>query len=662
MKFIATFFFITGCLIAMAQQGVQPLELIRSKGDIPAVFLKNKEPKAPKTVTDKTIELNNSLILRELFLGGRVSYGDEITLYLQQTASRLLKNDPELLGRLSFFTYKSSEVKSFSTSGGLIFISTGLIAQLSDENQLAFAIAHEIGHVVNKHKNYPYIFYEDRYAKATGTFEQRKHFNTFFIRTVEENMLADAYATDLLSKSGVDVKRAASYFDILLYAYLPFDEVEVDKSFLNLDSTFVIPDSYFQAVSVEINPEENGDSNRGLSLDALKQRKAAVDEKVTASRNTTTENKSDQFSWIQTRSRCEVIRMNLVDRDYVAAVYHTYVLSQNYPEDDFLERSLAKALYALAVYKINKQEENLDLEKYQGSISAVGNLFKKLTDQQAGILAMIHLKKYLNKKPEDAYMVSLLRSLIRNLKEVSGFNYSSFRSASDLDIGLSKMEDSTALSKYDKIKISKREFAVKNYETEFHLFVLDFVKDDPVIRSQFNTERSAVPEGKPTGIKHVLMTDPIFRSPHLQFGLDLLQAEFRIGEIYAALAKTRPVEGISVQPLKSGELTSGSETELKAISAIRLWLSECTQHLDFGDFISMESDELQTALPKTEANYLLYSFADSKSKHTAFSVSRLGLIRFSSGKIEYAVDYYTDKKYNTLLFLTAFKRILTDIK
>lgn len=662
MKFIATFFFITGCLIAMAQQGVQPLELIRSKGEIPSVFLKNKEHVYPKTVTDKTVGLNNELIVRELLQSGRVSYGDEITLYLQQTASKLLKNDPELLGKLSFFTYKSSEVKSFSTSGGLIFISTGLIAQLSDENQLAFAIAHEIGHVVNKHKNYPYIFYEDRYAKATGTFEQRKHFNTFFIRTVEENMLADAYATDLLSKNGFDVKRAASYFDILLYAYLPFDEVEVDKSFLNLDSTFVIPDSYFQAVSVEINPEENGDSNRGLSLDALKQRKAAVDEKVTALRNTTTENKSDQFSWIQTRSRCEVIRMNLVDRDYVAAVYHTYVLSQNYPEDDFLERSLAKALYALAVYKINKQEENLDLEKYQGSISAVGNLFKKLTDQQAGILAMIHLKKYLNKKPEDVYMVSLQQSLIRNLKDVSGFNYSSFRSASDLDIGLSKMEDSTALSKYDKIKISKREFAVKNYETEFHLFVLDFVKNDPVIRSQFSSERSAVPEGKPTGIKHVLMTDPIFRSPHLQFGLDLLQAEFRVGEIYKVLETRIPGDGPTVRILKTGELTEQSEAELRTISAIKLWLSECTQHLEFADFVSMESDILKTYLLETEADYFLYSFADSKSKSTSFSMSCLGLFDFSSGKMEYAVDLIGEVKYTAEFFMRAFKRILTDVK
>ncbi len=663
MKFITAFFFIAGCFSGIAQQEVRPLSLIRSKGEIPPAFLKKKEQVYPKIVTDKNVELNNELIVKELFQSGRVSYGDEITLYLNEIISELVNNEPELQGKLSVFTYKSSEVKSFSTSGGLIFISTGLIAQLSDENQLAFAIAHEIGHIVNKHKNYPFIAYEDRYAKETGTYEQRKIFNTFFIRTVEEKQVADAYAVDLLSKSRFNLKQAASYFDILLYAYLPFDEVEVDKAFLNLDSIFVIPDSYYQTMTIDINPDENGDSNRGLSLDALKQRKLAVDEKLKTTENPLKATKaSDRFNWIQTRSRCEVIRMNLVDRDYVAAVYHTYVLSQTYPEDDFLNKSLAKALYAIAVYKINQHQEELDFDKYQGSISALGNLFHKLTPQQLGILAMIHVKKYIDKNPEDSYMISLQRSLIRNLKDVSGFNYSSFRPVSDLNIGLSNLEDSTSLSKYDRIKISKREFSVKNYETEFHLFVLDFVKNDPIIRSQFDTERSSKPGEKPTGIKAVLMIDPVFRSPHTKYGLDLLQSEFRVGEIYKLLGINIPKEGPAVQVLKNRELTAQSEAEFAAISAIKLWLSECTQHLEFADFISMESDILKTVLPEKEATHFLYSFADSKSKQTSFSSCYLGLFDFSSGKMEYAVHVLGDVKFTTEFFMRTFRRILTDVK
>ena len=40
---------------------------------------------------------------------------------------------------------------AFATPGGFIFVTKGLIDQLTDESELAGILAHEITHVVNKH-------------------------------------------------------------------------------------------------------------------------------------------------------------------------------------------------------------------------------------------------------------------------------------------------------------------------------------------------------------------------------------------------------------------------------------------------------------------------------------------------------------------------------
>jgi Zn-dependent protease with chaperone function len=49
---------------------------------------------------------------------------------------------------LSIRVYPSTELAAFSRSDGRVFVSTALLEQLTDE-ELAAAIAHEIGHMVN---------------------------------------------------------------------------------------------------------------------------------------------------------------------------------------------------------------------------------------------------------------------------------------------------------------------------------------------------------------------------------------------------------------------------------------------------------------------------------------------------------------------------------
>ncbi len=648
--------------LSYSQQSEPFLDLMDSQGNVPSAFLNNKR-KLPGELNDRTVDDNNELIVRELLHSGQVLYGGEMTEYIRQIASEILKDDPDLFRQLSFFIYRSSDELSFSTSSGLVFVSTGLISQLSNEDQLAFAIAREIGHFVNKHKNYPFIRYEDSYAEGKGTYEYKKTFGTFFIRTVEENIVADAYAVKLLKQSGVEMASAISYFDALLYAYLPFDEVEINHTFFNLDTSFVIPSAYFQKTDVSIDSEENGDSNRHLFMEGIRERKAAVVEIIgIPENNIKMKEATDRFLRFRTAARFEVVRMNLVSREYILALYHSFILLQQHPENDFLERAFIKAIYAISVYRMNDADKDIDLDNYQGEISKLGNVLGSLSEEQVGVLAMMHIKNYVNSHPEDEYMISLLESTVQNLKNASGFQYSSFRSMSYLNDQTSELKDTLNLSKYDKIKMSRREFALENYEKDFHLYVLDFINTDSLVQVCFDREEMNYSESNPTGIKSVLVMNPVLRNKNLKFGLDLLLSESQLSVLSKAIENNSSFDSLRVRYLNILALDSTDWEEFNAISAIKIWFSESAKHLFLKDFVSLESDMLYPYIKKNGTRYILFSRAEGKDKQSIFSSYSLGLFDLTSGKLLHKAQLVHQVNYQNQVFMRLFNKMMDDIK
>ncbi len=58
---------------------------------------------------------------------------------------------PCTYGGWHFQLLQSSELNAFACPGGLIFITTGLLAQVRDEDELACVLAHEVAHVTLRH-------------------------------------------------------------------------------------------------------------------------------------------------------------------------------------------------------------------------------------------------------------------------------------------------------------------------------------------------------------------------------------------------------------------------------------------------------------------------------------------------------------------------------
>ena len=135
---------------------------LKSEGEIPADLRKSlaeiySEDKqrvrdyndGKLTNRDRVLEVSYNI--SRLMSNGRILYGDPITRMLEHMADTLLKDYPQLRSELRFYTVKSPAVNAFATGQGMIFVTTGLVAQAENESQLAYILSHEIIHYYRKH-------------------------------------------------------------------------------------------------------------------------------------------------------------------------------------------------------------------------------------------------------------------------------------------------------------------------------------------------------------------------------------------------------------------------------------------------------------------------------------------------------------------------------
>ncbi len=73
-----------------------------------------------------------------LFQSGKVVYGTSLNRYLDAILDNLLVNDAQLRSQISLFVVKSPNVNAYATTQGYIFVNTGLLAQATNEAEIAF--------------------------------------------------------------------------------------------------------------------------------------------------------------------------------------------------------------------------------------------------------------------------------------------------------------------------------------------------------------------------------------------------------------------------------------------------------------------------------------------------------------------------------------------
>lgn len=95
-------------------------------------------------------ELGSSVI-KELQAASAISQDPILTEYLQSIGYRLLATHQTTLSPYQFFAVRDKTINAFALPGGFIGVNTGLILATESESELAGVMAHEIGHVQQKH-------------------------------------------------------------------------------------------------------------------------------------------------------------------------------------------------------------------------------------------------------------------------------------------------------------------------------------------------------------------------------------------------------------------------------------------------------------------------------------------------------------------------------
>jgi Zn-dependent protease with chaperone function len=486
--------------------------LLKSTGSIPQEFLTpssekykkeleniNQEAKKSDQKDQKQFYLESNFVVDDLLQSAKVLFNDPITKYINQIADELLKNDPELRKKIRFYAVRSSAVNAFATNQGIIFVNVGLLAQLENEAQLAFILAHEISHVRHKHALDMYMEAQkiNRYSSRSDlmkntSFDDKMVATNYYSKELESE--ADQEGLKLYLTSKYSLNDLDGVFDVLQYSYLPFDILPFNRDFFE-NEFITFPDEYFllEEDINEINGEYEEEESKSTHP-SIDKRRAACAEMV--AKHNSTDRKSflvstqEVFMNIRDIARFELTYYYLHAFRYQDAIYSSYLLLQKYPNSLFLKKIIAKSLYGftkfqnelrgIKTYSVSYSNDGVDSDymsrstykKIEGPSQQVYFFLSRLKPNELTVFALRYVWDLTSEHANDVELNHIKKDLFLEL----AYHYdkrSDFSTQSILDIeeaqlaqeqqdsidkaNVTTSNSSDKLSKYDKIKKQKKE-------------------------------------------------------------------------------------------------------------------------------------------------------------------------------------------------------------
>ena len=493
-KHIAMLLMLAAGVAGVAQQkyDLNNFTGIKSEGPIPADLRKGlgelySEDKQrvrdynDGKLTNRDRVLEASYHINRLTSNGRILYGDPITRMVERIADTLLKDYPGLRGELRFYTVKSSSVNAFATGQGMIFVTTGLVAQVENEAQLAYVISHEIVHYYRKH-NMEVL--TRRIKNSDDEAEQMANFLKYHYRSREMENEADSLGLRLFYiGSPYDKRVTDGVFDVLQYAMLPFDEVPFDTTYFN-SPYYRLPSHYYLEKVAPISSRDDYPDSLSTHPNIKKRRARTGDilshyEGGRAFVVTT----PDEFVHLQGLARFECIRQNLIYSNYTRAFYDCYVLQRQYPNNAFLARSMAQALYGIAMYKTYYNTNSIvgDYRQYEGEVQQVYYLFSKLTAAEATLVAMREVWKMHRLYPDDPHLSAMGRDLLLALRDKHSLSRASFAATYDTaTVGVVSQQTAMTNQKYARIRQKQQQSHIAD---QSRYAFTDFMMENDSFRS-----------------------------------------------------------------------------------------------------------------------------------------------------------------------------------
>ena len=470
-------FFVFFTLLTTQAQSKFVYEALQSAGPVPADFA---------YYLDKGANEEDG-VYKYLVESGLLVYGSPMNKYVEKVADNLLESHYRTLRQeLRFYILRRSDVNAYSYANGMIVVTTGLLAQLQNESELAFILAHEIAHYAEKH-----LEKEKKVKKKDKKYDVGGFLR--MVRSREQETEADRIAFErYYQTSKYSYEALDGVFDVLQYSYLPFDEVEFERAFVESEY-YTFPDKYFISAVTPIRSREDYVDTL-LTHPNLAKRREWIANQV--------ERKSDEnrsrflqseelFYKLRHQARYETINIDLTFHQYDAALYNTYVLLDENPNDPFLCQAWVAGIYGFAMHKLegNGNDYITKSDLVEGEQQRLSHFLSKISRDECALLALRFAWNYAKIFPENSYFKQVAGEIIEVLSEKGKMKYQNY---SDYAMGIDpatipvdttvKKTETEKKGKYDKIKNqqgNEREKVLPNedFETKNYMLV-DLRADD----------------------------------------------------------------------------------------------------------------------------------------------------------------------------------------
>lgn len=409
------------------QKNFNQFETLLAKGAIPIDFSSTTQEKIEKDINENTRDLSKkkqAIFVKgiheriDLILhSGNVVYGDEVSTYVEKVAEILLKNDPELKAKLRFYTLKSNETNAFSTDQGIVFVTTGLIAQLASEAQLAYVLSHEIAHYTEKHVVETFDWKTTR-SNRNNSIEKLSSYSK------ENELEADRVAIKMYHAAGYSQEDLISTFDVLMYSYLPFDEIPVPFDYFNTSKLYV-PQSIFNSKTFPITAIEDYNDEKS-SHPNIKKRKEAVEEQKGKFANWGNKNfllNKTEFIEIRNIARFESIRTAIIDNDFYGALYTIFILQRDFPQSSYLKQMKALTWLSIAQFtEANRISEiAYESDELEGESARLFATLAKLSNKARFTIALRYIYDLKKEEPNNKFIGECYNRLLRVLAKEKSF-------------------------------------------------------------------------------------------------------------------------------------------------------------------------------------------------------------------------------------------------
>lgn len=662
--------------ILFAQEGLPSWEEpLKSKGEVPADFYRDYEARIAREAKDvakrdsrfearKQEEFlqESEFYLSRFLASGDILFGDTITNYCRELVDLLLKDDPELRAKIRVYTVRTPAVNAAATNSGILLINQGLVAEAENEAQLAAVLAHEIIHYREKHSVEQYLERERR-ERSSSVFgfsddseDELEGMNQY---SQEHEFEADTRGLeDYYLPAGYSHREAEYMMDVLLYSYLPFDEIPYEKEWLERGPVNY-PMEYYLEDLKPITAREDFDDSKS-SHPNIKKRKEAILERETAGEDGAKYLLSEAgFKEVQKLARFESARMFLEQKQLGEAMYQSYLLDKTYGPSAFSAYLRTASLHQLAEYGQYKVLDKAvrHYEKVEGQSQQMYFLLRHLSYQDLRALAVAHSYEFWQNYPEDPKAEALFQTAMQALFETTTLQAEDFVAEFEAEAREEKIDSVREASRGRSSKIANiqtkrgQSDLLKGKEAAYHYHFVPYLSDSlfaavyaEKAKDYAKEKEEEIEESGSEKLKNRLaqlentqkekkVSKNKYKKPHEALGIDRVlfitpqyaqqhrsltgeqrtkyeKTESKRYDYYRELMKVAEVAGLRYDFLDYSNLRQGDVESFNDLMILRSFLYERIRQPKAIDFVS-SAGLAQEVMAKYKTKYLV--FAGTKS-------------------------------------------------